>query len=248
MTGTKDTATSNRVFHSTDEGLIIEITDEVQLYRSTNSKTVPGKAALANDISIYLHDFLRSHGIATHLIERAGLVEQSVVETSPILFDVLISNVVTDDLVADFGLETGVRFANSLVELFLRPEHLNGEPVRISESHVLAFGLIDGAGLDLLLRQAMRINDLLCGLFFGIGVELEATRLEFGVNEHSDQGDPVLTLTSELSPDTLHLRDIVKRVTLDSRRAFDNDGSELSGYQEIVRRLDLDSAKALLSR
>lgn len=237
-----------RVFKSKPDGPVVEISNTALTYPALERKTVPGKAPLANNVSIHLHEFLKQQGVESHFAERAGKQEQAVFETEQLPFDLVIRNLAAGDLVSDFGLEKGHRFPEPLVEFFVRPDSLDKKPTRVSEGHLLAFDLIDPEDLDIVNETALRINDLLTGVFFGIGVHLIDIRMEFGAHFLDEDNPPVIMLNSELSPDTMTLWDIKSENPLDSSLAFTGDGDGLGGYKEIVRRFNLDSASATLKR
>lgn len=237
-----------RVFKSKPDGPVVEISNTALTFPALERKTVPGKAPLANNISIYLHEFLQQQGVESHFAERAGKQEQTVFETEQLPFDLLIRNLASGDFASDFGLEKGHRFPEPLVEFFVRPDSLDKKPTRVSESHLLAFDLIDPEDLDIVNEASLRINDLLTGVFFGVGVRLVDIRMEFGAHFPNEDSPPVIMLSSELSPDTMTLWDIKTEHSLDSNVAFASEGDGLAGYKEIVRRFDLDSASATLKR
>jgi len=196
---------------------------------------------------MHLHEFINNMGVQTHYVERAGKQELAVFETEQLPFGLVIRNTAAGDLVSDFGLEKGMRFPEHLVEFFVRPDSLDKTPVRVSESHLLAFDIIGPEELDIVNDIALRTNDLLAGAFFGIGVQLVDIRMEFGIH-FVDEEEPVIMLVSEISPDVATLWDIKTGKSLDYTQAFENAGDGLTGYKEIVRRFDLDSAKSVLKR
>ena len=237
-----------RLFKSKPDGPVVEISNTAMTFPALDMRTVPGKAPLANNISIHLHEFLKQQGVDTHLAERAGKQEQAIFETEHLPFDLMLRNLAAGDLTTNFGLEKGHRFAEPLVEFFVRPDSLDKKPTRVSEPHLLAFELIDPDDLDLVNDVALRVNDLLTGVFFGIGVQLVDIRMEFGAHFSDDSEIPAIMLVSELSPDVMTLWDIKTGKPLDSSLAFSGEGDGLSGYKEITRRFDLDSAAATLKR
>lgn len=240
--------TDIRVFKSKPDGPIVEITNTVATFPDLERRTVPGKAPIANNISIHLHQFLKDQGVQTHFAERAGKQEQAVFETEQLPFDVVIRNMASGDLVTSFGLEKAQRFPEPLVEFFVRPDALDKKPTRVSEAHLLAFDLIEPEDLDIVNDAALRINDLLTGVFFGIGVHMADLRLEFGAHFFDEDADPDILLVSELSPDTMTLWDIKTGKPLDTSSAFTGEGDGLIGFKEVARRFNLDSAAETLKR
>ena len=107
----------------------------------------------------------------------------------------------------------------------------------VSEEHITAFGWAAPPDLDEMMALALRINDFLSGLFFGIGLKLVDFRVEFGrlwEEEHVR-----VILADELSPDNCRLWDLHTGEKLDRDR-FDRDlGNVEEGYQEVARRLGI---------
>ncbi|MCV3273668.1 phosphoribosylaminoimidazolesuccinocarboxamide synthase [Roseobacter sinensis] len=237
-----------RVFSAQADGPVVETSDQVVSYPALERRTLPGKAPIATAISVHLHQFLRQNGINTHFAGRGGPATQAVFETVQLPFDLRACNCATGDLVSEFGLNQGHQLMPPLVEFFVRPDSAGKRPTRVSESHLLAFNLIDPEDIGGVVDLALRINDLLTGAFFGIGVQVENIRMEFGVHYASDSPLPMIMLVSELSPDVMCLRDMRGGDLLDHRLAFEGGGDGLRGYNEILRRFDLDSASAVLAR
>lgn len=237
-----------RVFKTKSDGPVVEVSNTVLSFPSLERKTLPGKAPLANDISIHLHEFLKEQGVDTHFAERFSKQEQAVFETEQIQFEILLRNQVAGDLVDNFGLERGHRFPEPLVEYFVRPDAIDKKPTRVSESHLLAFDIIASEDLEIVNDVALRVNDLLTGVFFGVGVNLVDIRMEFGAYFTSEENDPEIMLVSELSPDTLTLWDIKSGKALDSSLVFNDVENALLGFKEIHRRFELNTAKASLAR
>lgn len=237
-----------RVFTTRPDGPTVESSDMVVSFPALERRALPGKAPLANTISVHLHQFLRQNGISTHFAARSGPQAQAVFETVQLPFDLMVRNVATGDLVSEFGLQDGHQLIPPLVEFFVRPDSLDKRPTRVSENHLLAFNLIDPEDIGGVVDMALRINDLLTGVFFGIGVRLDDIRMEFGAHFIEESPVPVIMLVSELSPDVMCLQDMRSSDTLDHRLAFEGAGDGLKGYSEIMRRFDLDSASAVLER
>lgn len=235
-----------RSFVKDPDGVTVEITDLVLTFPELARKSLPGKAALANTISLHLHRFVQSQGIMTHFAERVDRTRQLVFETQPMTFEVVLRNCVSGDLETDFGMEPDQRLIPPLIEFFVRPANLGQKPTRVSDQHLQAFGITDLATVTLAVDMALRVNDLLTGAFFGINVKLFDLRLGFGLHFHAEDAPPVLLLTSELSPDVMTLRDLHTGDSLDYSRAFSSDGEPQLGYQEIMRRFGLDSVKTTL--
>src|SRR3546814_3212016 len=85
--------------------------------------------------------------------------------------------------------------------------------------------------------MAVRVNDVMCGLFAAIGIRLVDFKLEFGriwENEYSR-----VILADEISPDGCRLWDMTTNEKLDKDRFRRDLGGEVEAYQEVARRLGL---------
>lgn len=243
-----DSETDIRVFKYEPDGPVVETTDIVLKFPSLDRKKLLGKAPVATTISSHLHKFLKSQGVETHFAEQTGKEIQAVFDTEQLSFEISVRNYAADDLVEQFGIPDSHQFSEPLVEYFVKPEASAFKPTRVSEAHLLAFEMIDVEGLDIITQTAVRVNDLLTGVFFGIGVRLLDIRMEFGLHLPGEEEMQVIMLVSELSPDTMSLLDIKTNERLDSSRVFNNEDDGLIGFKEIARRLDIDSASFLLER
>ena len=134
----------------------------------------------------------------------------------------VVRNVAASKRVGNFGLKKGYRFLNPLAEFFVRPDRKRTEIKTIVENHLLAFNLSDPEDLEIVDESVHRVNDLLTGAFFGIGVDVVNLRMEYGAHFVGDNCRPVIMLSSELGPDTMTLWDI-------------NTGKVLDAYLAAIR-------------
>ena len=237
-----------RVFTDGTTGSELEITDKIVTFPTFEQRTLAGKGTLANTLSCHLHRFLQDNGVGTHFIEQTSKQGQSILETEQIPFDLVLRNVALQDVAREFGLDPSHRFAEPLLEFFVRPDTTNGRPVRVSDRHLVALQIASIEELGLIQDISLRINDLLTGAFFGVGVMLAEIRLEFGVYFPPEDRSPALLVISELSPDTMKLVDVKHGDALDARCAFDGARDPLRGYKAITRRFDLDAPKKVVKR
>ncbi|MEL6508299.1 MAG: phosphoribosylaminoimidazolesuccinocarboxamide synthase [Pseudomonadota bacterium] len=248
MASDETSSSDIRVFTESENGPKLEITDTIITFPAFEQRTLAGKGALANTLSCHLHSFLQDNGVGTHFIEQIGKQEQAIVETEQIPFDLVLRNLALDDMSREFGLEPSYRFNEPLLEFFVRPDTSNGHPVRVSDRHLVALQIASIDELGLVQDIALRINDLLTGAFFGVGVMLAEIRFEFGVYYAPEDGTPTLLVISEFSPDTMKLIDTKTSDALDVRCAFDGARDPLRGYKAITRRFDLDAPKKVVKR
>jgi phosphoribosylaminoimidazole-succinocarboxamide synthase len=91
--------------------------------------------------------------------------------------------------------------------------------------------------LDDMLSMALRINDFLSGLFYGVGIRLVDFKLEFG---RLWQGEELrIVLADEISPDSCRLWDLETDERLDRDRARLSMSEAAEAYQEVARRLGI---------
>ena len=88
-----------------------------------------------------------------------------------------------------------------------------------------------------MMSLALRTNDFLNGLFFGVGIRLVDFRLEFGRLYLDDE--VLLVIADEISPDNCRLWDRKTGEKLDKDRFRHDLGNVEQGYQEGARRLGI---------
>ena len=84
---------------------------------------------------------------------------------------------------------------------------------------------------------ALRVNDFLIRLFFGIAIRLVDFRLEFG-RLYLDE-EVLIIIADEISPDNCRLWDLETGEKMDKDRFRQDLGRVEEGYQEVARRLGI---------
>ena len=87
-------------------------------------------------------------------------------------------------------------------------------------------------------EDGLRINDFLRGLFFGIGLKLIDFKIEFG-RYYSDDGNSILLLADEISPDNCRLWDVSTNHKMDKDLFRQDIGGLKEAYQEVADRLGI---------
>ena len=87
--------------------------------------------------------------------------------------------------------------------------------------------------------MTLRINDLLQGMFRGIGIKLIDFKIEFGKVWSKNNEIKEIVLADEISPDTCRLWDAKSEKKLDKDRFRKDLGNIIQGYQEVARRLGI---------
>jgi len=88
-------------------------------------------------------------------------------------------------------------------------------------------------------KMTLRINDILSGLFRGIGIKLIDFKIEYGKVWNKDKSENEIVLADEISPDTCRLWDTKTEKKLDKDRFRKDLGNIIEGYQEVARRLGI---------
>lgn len=215
--------------------LVQHFKDDATAFNNKKHDRIEGKGVLNNRISEYIFERLNEIGVPTHFMKRLNMREQLIREVEIIPLEVVIRNVAAGSLSKRLGLEEGTALPRSIVEFYYKADELN-DPM-ISEEHITAFGWASPPELDDIMSLALRINDFLTGLFYGVGIRLVDFKMEFGRLWEGDQMR--IVLADEISPDCCRLWDIDTQDKLDKDRFRRDMGGLVEAYQEVARRLGL---------
>ena len=131
------------------------------------------------------------------------------------------------------------------VTVTLKKDELN-DPV-ISKEHIYNFGWASEYEINIIDKMTLRINDLLLGLFRGIGIKLVDFKIEYGKAWNKDTEQKEIILADEISPDTCRLWDSKTEKKLDKDRFRKDLGNIIQAYQEVARRLGIIHEEANIS-
>jgi phosphoribosylaminoimidazole-succinocarboxamide synthase len=222
------------LFEGPEPGTLIQyFKDDATAFNNQKKSTIVGKGVLNNRISEHLMTRLNEIGVPTHFVRRLSMREQLIREVEIIPIEVVIRNVAAGSLSQRLGIAEGTALPRSIVEYYYKNDAL-GDPM-VSEEHITAFGWATPQDLDDILSLALRINDFLTGLFYGIGIRLVDFKVEFGRLWNGD--DMRIVLADEISPDSCRLWDIKTNEKLDKDRFRRDLGNIIEAYQEVARRL-----------
>jgi len=224
------------LFEGPEPGTVVQyFKDDTAACNSKKRGVIDGKGVINNRISEYLMVKLAEIGVPTHFIRRLNMREQLVRQVEIIPVEVVVRNVAAGSLASRFGIPEGTSLPRSIVEFYYKSEEL-GNPM-VSDEHITAFGWASPADLEEMVMLAVRINDYLCGLFFGSGLRLVDFRLEFGRLYEGE--DMRIVLADEISPDNCRLWDVKTNEKLDKDRFRQDLGKVGEAYQEVARRLGI---------
>lgn len=209
--------------------------DDATAFNAEKHEVIEGKGVLNNRICEYLMQGLVSAGTPTHFIRRLNMREQLVRRVEIVPLEIVIRNAAAGSIVKRLGVEKGRRFLRPVIELYYKNDEL-GDPL-VNEDHVFAFDWATPYEIEEMIGTALRVNDILAGMFFSAGLRLVDMKVEFG-REYSGENERIV-LADEISPDTCRLWDLTTDHPFD-KDVFRHDlGSLREAYTEVATRLGL---------
>ena len=222
------------IYATTDKNLVIQyFKDDATAFNNQKKTTIEGKGVLNNRISEHILSNLSQIGIKNHLVKRLNMREQLVKLVDIIPIEFIVRNIATGSLTKRLGVTEGTVFEKPLLEYCYKKDELE-DPI-VSKEHIYAFGWASKKEIQEMDNITLRINDLLLGMFRGVGIKLVDFKIEFGRSAK----DNSIILADEISPDTCRLWDLSTEKKLDKDIFRKNLGNLIEGYQEVARRLDI---------
>ncbi|WP_413875506.1 phosphoribosylaminoimidazolesuccinocarboxamide synthase [Albidovulum sp.] len=207
--------------------------DDATAFNAQKKATIEGKGVLNNRLSEYFMQGLTNIGIPNHFIRRINMREQLIRQVEIIPLEVIVRNFAAGSIAKRLGMEEGTALPRPIVEYSYKNDAL-GDPM-VSEEYIVAFGWASQQDLDDIISLALRVNDFLSGVFYGVGIKLVDFKIEIG---RIWDGDFMrLIVADEISPDSCRLWDMKTGQKLD-KDVFRRDlGSLTDAYSEVARRL-----------
>jgi phosphoribosylaminoimidazole-succinocarboxamide synthase len=222
------------LYEGPEPGTIIQyFKDDATAFNAEKKAVIEGKGVLNNMLSEYFMTGLNNIGVPTHFIRRVNMREQLVRACEIVPLEVIVRNFAAGTMAKRLGLEEGTQLPRPIVEYCLKDDKL-GDPL-VTEEHIAAFGWASQQDMDDILSLALRVNDFLAGVMYGVGIKLIDFKIEVGrVYEGDFQR---LIVADEISPDSCRLWDIKTGQKLD-KDVFRRDlGSLTDAYTEVAKRL-----------
>ena len=157
------------------------------------------------------------------------------VEIVPIEF--IVRNIATGSLTKRLNITEGTVLKKPLLEYCLKNDEL-GDPL-ISKEHIYEFEWASNEEIKIIDKTTLRINDILQGIFRGVGIKLVDFKIEFGRAWNKEKEKNEIILADEISPDTCRLWDIKTDKRLDKDRFRKDLGNLIEAYQDVARRLGI---------
>lgn len=221
------------IYVKTANQVVAVYKDDATAFNNLKKGQIKNKGRINNAISAYLFEILNHCDIPTHFIKKIDKNSQLLQKVDIIPIEVLVRNFFAGSLSKKFGVKEGTKLRDTLIEYCLKSDKL-GDP-HISSEHILNLGLCDIESLELIEEYSLRINDIIRGVFFTIGINLIDFKIEFGICKKTKE----LILADEISPDTCRLWDIKSNKKLDKDRFRRDLGNVEEAYVEVLTRLGL---------
>ena len=234
------------IYSTNNKYLVIQhFKDDATAFNNLKKSKVEGKGVLNNRISEYLLTSLAQCGIKTHFIKRLNMREQLIRRAEIIPLEFIVRNVASGSLTKRLGIPEGTVLEKPLLEYCLKNDELQ-DPV-VSKDHIFNFDWASKNEIEQIDQMTLRINDILIGLFKGVGIKLIDFKIEYGKAWNKDKGENEIVLADEISPDTCRLWDSITDKKLDKDRFRKNLGDLIPAYTEVAKRLGILHEQSNLS-
>ena len=226
------------IYETSEKGLVIQhFKDDATAFNNLKKAKIEGKGVLNNRISEHLLKALGQCGIENHLVKRLNMREQLIKHVEIIPLEFIVRNISTGSLTKRLGIPEGTVLNKPLLEYCLKNDELD-DPL-VSKEHIFAFDWATEKEIMKIDSITLRINDILQGIFRGIGIKLVDIKIEYGRIWNKDKEVNEIILADEISPDTCRLWDIKTEKKLDKDRFRKDLGNLIQAYQEVARRLGI---------
>jgi phosphoribosylaminoimidazole-succinocarboxamide synthase len=224
------------LYEGPEPGTIVQyFKDDATAFNAQKKDVIEGKGVLNNRLCEHFMLGLAAIGIPTHFIRRLNMREQLVREVEIIPLEVIVRNVAAGTLSKRLGIDEGTQLPRPIVEFSYKNDAL-GDPL-VAEEHIIAFNWASQQDLDDIIALALRVNDFMSGVMYGVGIRLIDFKIEIGRLYEGDFHR--LVVADEISPDSCRLWDAKTNQKLD-KDVFRRDlGSLTDAYSEVARRLGL---------
>lgn len=222
------------LYEGPEPGTIVQyFKDDATAFNAEKKDVIEGKGVLNNRLSEFFMNGLTNLGIPNHFIKRLNMREQLVRQCEIVPLEVIVRNYAAGSMSKRLGIEEGTRLPRPIIEFSYKDDAL-GDPL-VPEEYIIAFGWASQQDMDDIVALALRVNDYLSGVMYGVGIKLIDFKIEIG--RVWDNDFMRLIVADEISPDSCRLWDIESGQKLD-KDVFRRDlGNLTDAYTEVARRL-----------
>jgi phosphoribosylaminoimidazole-succinocarboxamide synthase len=222
------------LYEGTEPGTLVQyFKDDATAFNAEKKATIEGKGVLNNRLSEFFMTGLTQIGVPNHFIKRINMREQLIRAVEIVPLEVIVRNFAAGSMAKRLGLEEGTPLPRPIVEFSYKDDAL-GDPL-VPEEYIIAFGWATQQDMDDIVALALRVNDFMSGIMYGVGIKLIDFKIEIG---RIFEGDFMrLIVADEISPDSCRLWDMKTGQKLD-KDVFRRDLGDLTdAYTEVARRL-----------
>lgn len=222
------------LYEGPEPGTIVQyFKDDATAFNAEKMDVIEGKGVLNNMLSEHFMTGLNSVGVPTHFIKRLNMREQLIKAVEIIPLEVVVRNIAAGSMSKRLGIAEGTKLSRPIVEFYYKDDALN-DPL-VTEDQIVAFSWANPQDLDEMVSMALRVNDFMSGIMYGIGVKLVDFKIEIG--RVFDGDFQRLIVADEISPDSCRLWDMETGEKLD-KDVFRHDlGNLADAYTEVATRL-----------
>ncbi|MGA0924157.1 MAG: phosphoribosylaminoimidazolesuccinocarboxamide synthase, partial [Lutimaribacter sp.] len=157
------------LYEGPEPGTIVQyFKDDATAFNAEKRDVIEGKGVLNNLLSEYFMMGLNNIGVPTHFLKRLNMREQLVRACEIIPLEVVVRNYAAGSMSKRLGIEEGTQLPRPIIEYYYKDDKL-GDPL-ITEEHIAAFGWASQQDMDDILSLALRVNDFMSGVMFGVGI------------------------------------------------------------------------------
>lgn len=222
------------LYEGPEPGTLVQyFKDDATAFNAEKKAVIEGKGVLNNRLSEFFMVGLAHIGVPTHFIKRLNMREQLIRQVEIIPLEVIVRNVAAGSMAKRLGMAEGTQLPRPIVEFSYKDDAL-GDPL-VPEEYIIAFGWATQQDMDDIVSLALRVNDYMSGVMYGVGIKLVDFKIEVG--RVYDNEFPRLVIADEISPDSCRLWDMESGAKLDKDVFRQDLGSLSDAYTEVAKRL-----------
>jgi phosphoribosylaminoimidazole-succinocarboxamide synthase len=214
-----------------EDQLILTFNDNLVDDNGNVKGKVKGKAAINNDISSQIFEYLESYNVMTHFISKMSDKEMQVKKSELLPLKIIISNAADRSLSKKFGIKEGEILTAPIIEYYYKNDKLKN-PI-VNESHMNALNLIEQEEVHFLGRTVVKVNAVMKSFFERRNMILSELRLSLG------RYKGYLLVGDEISLDTCNFWRVDAENNIDKDIFNYENGKTDKIYQNIVNQINI---------
>jgi phosphoribosylaminoimidazole-succinocarboxamide synthase len=213
--------------------LVVVFRDDITAFDGTKKDVLPRKGEYNARVSSRLFGLLARSGVPTHYIAMESPNRMRVMRLGMIPLEVIVRNLAAGSLVRTFPFREGQLLDPPLIVIDYKDDTRH-DPM-VNDDIVVALGLLTRTELESVKGLALRVNEVLKGIFSDLGITLVDFKMEFGRDSEGR-----IRLGDEISMDSMRLWDVSTGESLDKDVYRFEKGDVLDVYARVTERLLLE--------